>query len=115
MTVPRLPDVLNVAAASLTAIGDAPMWLALSFVLPSVLAAVTRTFSEALAGISRFRTETMRRRHEDRLLGEVIDAAAGLGHLERVGHEPPPSAAPPTVDPAPSHPPLDNPPSGSPP
>lgn len=31
MTPPRLPDVLGMTAAGLTAIGDAPVWVALAF------------------------------------------------------------------------------------
>ncbi|WP_405968962.1 hypothetical protein OG496_55275 [Streptomyces sp. NBC_00988] len=114
MTAPRIPDVLNLSVAGLTAIGDAPLWVALAFVLPSVLTVATRSFNEALIGISRFRTEAVRRQHEDRLLSEVTDAATGLGHLQRM-HQDTPAARTPTDDPGPSSPPNATPPPASPP
>ena len=113
MTVPRLPEILSVTAAGVTSIGDVPVWVALGFVLPGLLSAVTRSIGEVLAGIARFRTEAMRRRHEDRLLATVTDAGAGLGHLERIRHETPPTTeadgaeppGPPNGDPPPGPPP----------
>lgn len=115
MTAPRIPDVLNMTVAGLTAIGDAPLWVALAFVLPSVLTVATRSFNEALTGISRLRTEAMRRQHEDRLLSEVTDAGTGLGHLQRVPQDTPASVPTPTDDPGPPSPPNATPPSASPP
>ncbi|HKT05258.1 hypothetical protein ACFZC7_39260 [Streptomyces massasporeus] len=101
----------------MSAIGHAALWVVLVSVLPGVLLAVTRSFNETLAGISHFRTESMRRRREDELLGKIIDidANGGLGHIERVRHERPLCAATPAVDPAPPTPSGDALPSDSPP
>jgi hypothetical protein len=113
MTMPRLPEILGVTAAGLTAIGDTPVWVALAFVLPGLLTAVTRSIGDILAGVSRFRTEAMRRRHEDRLLGTVTDTGMALGHLERVRHESPLGTAATDAEspePASGDPPLEPPP-----
>ncbi|EDY55688.1 MULTISPECIES: hypothetical protein [Streptomyces] len=111
MPLPRFPAVLDTAAAGLAAMGDAPVWLTLAFVLPGLLSAAVRALGETLTGISRFRTEAMRRRHEDRLLGTVTDVGTGLDHLERVQRE----AATAASESAPLEPANSDPPSGSPP
>ncbi|MFI0516094.1 hypothetical protein ACH3Y9_41135 [Streptomyces sp. WSLK1-5] len=115
MPLPRFPAVLDTAAAGLAAMGDAPVWLTLAFVLPGLLSPMVQAVGEALTGISRFRTEAMRRRHEDRLLGTVTDAGTGLEHLERVQQTLPPAAVAADVESAPAGPANSDPPSGTPP
>ncbi len=115
MIAPRIPDILNMTAASLTAIAHAPLWVVLLLVLPSVLPALARSFNETLASISRFRTESMRRRRADELLGKVTDIEAGLGHLERVWHNDPPTATTPAPGPPTPTPPAEDPPPATPP
>ncbi|MFJ6390141.1 hypothetical protein ACIQJT_21330 [Streptomyces sp. NPDC091972] len=116
MSLPRVPSALDTAAAGLAATGDAPLRLALAFVLPGLLSVVVQAVRETLTGISRSRTQAMRRRHEDRLLGTLTDAGAGLAHLERVQQRLPPAAGTAGTE---STPPAgvenNDPPSGSPP
>ncbi|MDX2592811.1 hypothetical protein PV343_11145 [Streptomyces sp. WI03-4A] len=88
MTTPRVHDVLTIAAASLTALSKAPLWLALTIALPPVLIALARIFNEVLAGISRYRTASMRCRQEDRLLSGATDISTALAYLERVQASP---------------------------
>ncbi|MFE4631277.1 hypothetical protein [Streptomyces mirabilis] len=115
MNTPRIPEVLTMTAAGLTALSNVPKWVAFAIALPPVLTAMTRSFIEVLASVSRFRTASMRRRQEDRLLSGVIDSGIGLGHLERVERKAPPSAGIPAVDPALPSPPIADPPPGTPP
>ena len=115
MTTSRIPDVLTMTAAGLTALSDAPTWIALAIALPSALTVMARIFNEALAGISRFRTASMRRRQEARLLDGVTDIGIGLDYLERVQRETPLLAASPAVESAPASPPAADPPPGTPP
>ncbi|MFF1720518.1 hypothetical protein [Streptomyces sviceus] len=56
MTAPRFPHVLGMTAAGLPAFGDAPVRVALAFVMPGLLTAVTWSMGEVLACISRFRS-----------------------------------------------------------
>ncbi len=114
MIAPRIPDILNMTAASLTAIAHAPLWVVLLLVLPSALPALARSFNEILAAISHSRTESMRRRRADELLGKVTDAGAGLGHLERVWLKDSPTATPTDTAPPPT-PPGEDPPPDAPP
>ncbi|MET9915041.1 hypothetical protein ABZZ74_51810 [Streptomyces sp. NPDC006476] len=115
MTAPRIPDALTLTAAGLTALGNAPWWVALALVLPSALPAVTQSITEVLAGISRCRTHTMRCRHEDRFLGAITDSHTGLEHIDRIGRTSPPPADPPSGDAALPRPSNDDPTSGPPP
>ncbi|WP_306192936.1 hypothetical protein [Streptomyces sp. MK5] len=101
-------------AAGLTALSKAPTWVALTIALPPVLTAMARIFNEVLAGISHFRTNSMRRQQENRLLSEVTDIGLGLGYLERVQRQTP-LLAPPAVEPTPASPPTANPPPDTPP
>lgn len=96
MTAPLIPDGLSPTA--LAGLAVLPVWVVLALALPRVLTAVSQSVSEALAAFSRFRTESMRRRHEDRLLSQVTGAAEGLGHLERVRKVTPPPADAPAVE-----------------
>ncbi|MHC3475481.1 hypothetical protein ACYF6T_43405 [Streptomyces sp. 7R007] len=102
-------------AAGLTALSNAPTWVALIIALPPVLTVMARIFNEVLASISRFHTASMRRRQEDRLLSEVTDIGTGLGYLERVQREIPLLAPSPAVESAPASPPTAEPPPGTPP
>ncbi|MEU6381905.1 hypothetical protein, partial [Streptomyces sp. NPDC046909] len=66
MTSPHIPDIFTVTAAGLTALSDAPLWVALAIALPPAITATARGVTELLTGISHFRTASMRRRQEDR-------------------------------------------------
>ncbi|WP_326840934.1 hypothetical protein OHB33_40590 (plasmid) [Streptomyces sp. NBC_01558] len=101
MTTPRIQDVLTMTAAGLTALSKAPFWMALTIALPPVLIALARIFNEMLASVSRFRTASMRRRQEDRLLSEATDIGTALAYLERVQAQPlaPTAAGEPTATP----------------
>lgn len=59
MTAPRFPAVLGMTAVGLTAFGDAPVRVALAFVMPGLLTAVTRSMGEVLVCISRLRSEVV--------------------------------------------------------
>ncbi|MEU1276345.1 hypothetical protein [Streptomyces sp. NPDC005799] len=87
----------SLAAAGLATLGDAPPWIAVLIMLPAVAGLTTAV----LSGISRFRTESMRRRQEERLLLELTDPVLGLAHLERVQQPPlPPEQTPAAPTPA---------------
>ncbi|MBE8477487.1 hypothetical protein [Streptomyces justiciae] len=102
MTSPSIPDLLTMTAAGLTALGDAPLWVALAIALPPALTATARGINEILTGISAFRTASMHRRQTDRLLDEITDPNAGLGHLERVQTNAPPATGVAITDPPPA-------------
>ncbi|MFF4354949.1 hypothetical protein [Streptomyces sp. NPDC001530] len=115
MTTPRIPDTLgSLTTGGLAAIGGAAPWIVVLILLPRLLGAVTRSFTEGLAGISTFRKESMWTRHEDRFL-QGVDPVTGLHHIERVRRN---AACPPThtaTDPTLTNPADDSPPSASPP
>lgn len=114
-TMPRLPEILTMTAAGLTALGNAPLWIALAIAFPPALTATVHSVNALLAGVSDFRAASMRRRHTDRLLSEITDCHAALGHLERVQTSAPPPAAPPPTDPPPPSPTTTDPPPATPP
>ncbi|MFE2492260.1 hypothetical protein ACFXGR_55850 [Streptomyces mirabilis] len=84
MTTHRITDALSrLTAGGLTAIGNAPSWIAVLILLPTLLGVGTQSFTAVLASISTFRTESAQRRQRDRLLG-LADPDRGLTHLERI-------------------------------
>jgi hypothetical protein len=56
MTAHRITDALSrLTAGGLTAIGNAPSWIAVLILLPTLLEAGTQSFTAVLASISTFR------------------------------------------------------------
>ncbi|MER7692828.1 hypothetical protein [Streptomyces sp. NPDC097610] len=114
MTAHRITDALSrLTAGGLTAIGNAPSWIAVLILLPTLLGAGTQSFTAVLASISAYRTESAQRRQRDRLLDRA-DPDRGLTHLERITqHTPTPAPASTTDSPPPDS--SDRPQPGSPP
>lgn len=104
MTTPSIPDLLTMTAAGLTALSDAPLWMALAIALPPALTAAARGINEILTGIARFRMASMQRRQTNRILNEIADLNAALQHLERTQTNAALATAAPPADPAPSTP-----------
>ncbi|MFF4139232.1 hypothetical protein ACFY1B_49430 [Streptomyces mirabilis] len=94
MTAHRITDALSrLTAGGLTAIGNAPSWIAVLILLPTLLGAGTQGFTVVLASISTFRSESAQRRQRDRLLN-LADPNRGLTHFERITqHTQPPASA----------------------
>ncbi|MDU9001703.1 hypothetical protein [Streptomyces mirabilis] len=94
MTAHRITDALSrLTAGGLTAIGNAPSWIAVLILLPTLLEAGTQSFTAVLANISAYRTQSAQRRQRDRLLDRA-DPDRGLTHLERITqHTPTPAPA----------------------
>lgn len=102
MTAPRLTDALSsLTAGGLTAIGDIPWWIAVLILLPALLGAATRTFTEVLASISSFRKESLWTNREKGFL-EGVDTATGLLHIEQVRRSAALAPTQPAADPAPT-------------
>ncbi|KAF5998933.1 hypothetical protein [Streptomyces sp. WAC00263] len=100
MTAHRITDALSrLTAGGLTAIGNAPPWIAVLILLPTLLGAGTQSFTAVLASISAYRTKAAQRRQRDRLLDRA-DPDRGLTHLERIT-QPTPTPAPATDSPPP--------------
>ncbi|MFF3139243.1 hypothetical protein [Streptomyces mirabilis] len=101
MTAHRITDALSrLTAGGLTAIGNAPSWIAVLILLPTLLGAGTQGFTAVLASISTFRAESAQRRQRDRLLN-LADPDRGLTHLERITqHTQPPAPASATDSPS---------------
>ncbi|MFE4630513.1 hypothetical protein [Streptomyces mirabilis] len=84
ITAHRITDALSrLTAGGLTAIGNAPSWIAVLILLPTLLGAGIQSFTAVLASISTFRAESAQRRQRDRLLN-LADPDRGLTHLERI-------------------------------
>ncbi|MFE2972224.1 hypothetical protein ACFXKC_53495 [Streptomyces sp. NPDC059340] len=92
MTAHRITDALSrLTAGGPTAIGNAPSWVAVLVLLPTLLGVGTQSFTAVLASISTFRAESAQRRQRDRLLN-LADPDRGLTHLERITQNTPPPA-----------------------
>ncbi|KAF5993712.1 hypothetical protein ACH4PR_39380 [Streptomyces mirabilis] len=77
MTAHRITDALSrLTAGGLTAIGNAPLWIAVLIPLPTLLGAGTQSFTAVLASISAYRTESAQRRQHDRFLNLADPAGA---------------------------------------
>ncbi|MDX3763471.1 MULTISPECIES: hypothetical protein [unclassified Streptomyces] len=102
MTAHRITDALSrLTAGGLTAIGNAPSWVTVLILLPTLLGVGTQSFTAVLASISTFRAESAQRRQRDRLLN-LADPDRGLTHLERITqHTQPPDPASTTDSPPP--------------
>ncbi|MGW1534437.1 hypothetical protein [Streptomyces aureus] len=93
MNIARIAASLgSLTSAALTAIGAVAPWIALLILLPHALGGLISFMRGAFAAYSDFRRESMRRRHEDRLLAQV-DAVVALQYLERVGSSAGPGTA----------------------
>ncbi|MCZ0999586.1 hypothetical protein O1M63_18090 [Streptomyces mirabilis] len=94
--------------------GNAPPWIAVLVLLPTLLGAGTQSFTAVLASISTYRTDSAQRRQRDRLL-ERTDPDRGLTHLEHVTQRTPPPAPASATDSPSSPDPNDSPQPGPPP